>query len=115
MFNQFALWTWPGAVRRGEPKRIIDRAKAARIDILIPYISRRGGTARINNLETNDFPQYEDHLHALVAEAHRQGLPVHGCMDEMNHYPGMPIESVQIRRDGSPATVADGAAPGGAV
>lgn len=101
MFNQFALWTWPGAIRSGEPQRVVDRAKAARIDILIPYISQRGGT----NQNVIDFPQYQDNLLALVAEAHRQRLPVHGCIDEMNHYPGMPIDLVQIRRDGSPGTV----------
>ncbi|MCG3147906.1 MAG: hypothetical protein PCFJNLEI_01347 [Verrucomicrobiae bacterium] len=103
-FQQYALWTWPGAVRAGEPQRLVDRAKAARVDILIPYISRRGGTRLINGVETVDFPQYEDNLHALIAEAHRQGLKIHGCFDEMNIYPLMPADVqklAQVRRDGS--------------
>lgn len=107
MFNQFALWTWPGAIRSVEPRRVVDRAKAARIDILIPYISKRGSTNRQDGREVIDFPQYEENLLKLVAEAHRQGLPVHGCIDEMNIYPGMPAgleKFAQVRRDGSVAT-----------
>jgi len=108
MFEKYALWTWPGAIRSGDARRIVERSKAARFDILIPYISRRGGTARVDGKEVIDFPQYEDNLRALIAEAHRHGMQIHGCFDEMNISPHMPAAAralAQVRQDGTLAGV----------
>jgi len=96
MFNHLAMWTWPGAIRSENPQRLADRCRAAHIDIIIPYICRRGGTKRVDGKpdgpEVIDFPQYEDNLQKITTEAHRQGLQVHGCFDEMNISPHMPAK-----------------------
>ena len=112
MFNHLAMWTWPGAIRSENPQRLADRCRAAHIDIIIPYICRRGGTKRVDGKpdgpEVIDFPQYEDNLQKITTEAHRQGLQVHGCFDEMNISPHMPAKVralTQVRQDGSPAHV----------
>ena len=108
MFDQLAIWTWPGAIRSENPQRLMDRCRAARIDIIIPYICRRGGTTWVDKQEVVDFSQYEDHLQKIIVEAHRQGVQVHGCFDEMNISPHMPAAVralTQIRRDGSAAGV----------
>jgi len=102
------MWTWPGAIRSESPQRLAARCRAARIDIIIPYISRRGGTTWEGEIEVVDFPQYEDNLRAISAAARRQGLKVHGCFDELNIAPHMPAavrELAQVRRDGSLASV----------
>ena len=102
------MWTWPGAIRSEDPQRLVERCRAARIDIIIPYISRRGGTKWVDGKEVIDFPQYEDKLHTIIAEAHRHGLQVHGCFDEMNiatHMPATVRAHTQVRRDGSSASV----------
>ena len=108
MFNQLAMWTWAGAVRTENPQRLVERCRAARIDIIILYISRRGGTKWIDGKEVVDFPQYEDNLRKIIAEARRQGVQVQGCIDEMNVSPHMPAEVralTQVRQDGSVANV----------
>ena len=108
MFEKLAMWTWPGAIRSENPQRLADRCRAAKIDIIIPYICRRGGTKWVGDQEVIDFPQYEDNLHKITTEAHRQGLQVHGCFDEMNISPHMPaaVQALtQVRQDGSSARV----------
>jgi uncharacterized lipoprotein YddW (UPF0748 family) len=106
MFNQFALWTWPPAVRTENPQRLVDRSRAAGIDILMPYVSRGAIWEKVNGKIEVAFPQYEDNLHKIIAEAHRQGLKVHACFDDMRVGPHMP-EAVralnQFRQGGTPA------------
>ncbi len=106
MFDQLALWTWPGAVKSENPQRLVDRCRAARIDIIIPYIFRacRWMQADDKRDEINKFPHYEENLHKIIAEAHRQGLQVHGCFDEMRTGPVMPpaVRALrQVRRNGA--------------
>ncbi len=106
MFDHMAMWVWPDAIWQQEPKQIVDRLKAAHIDVMIPYISRRSAETAIFGKDARTPEKYEERLHACVAEAHRQGVQVHACFDEMNAYPTMPAAAYacrQIREDGSVA------------
>lgn len=106
MFEHMAMWTWPDAVWQQEPARIVDRLQAAHIDIILPYVSRRAAVKTTYGEFAGAAERYEERLHALVAEAHRQGMQVHACFDEMNAYPTMPPAANacrQVREDGSVA------------
>src|SRR4051812_680468 len=105
MFDHLALWTWPTSIRNESPQRMLDRVQAAHIDIIIPYISKRGATETANKLVDDS---YEDKLRAIIKEAHGRGVQVQACFDELNTYHIMPkaiLDLVQIRRDGSEAKV----------
>ncbi len=104
MFDHMAMWTWPGSIWKQEPQRLIDQLQAAHIDIMIPYISRRSAEGAVYGEGTQTPERYEERLHACIAEAHRQGIQVHACFDEMNAYPTMPAAAYalrQVRKDGS--------------
>jgi uncharacterized lipoprotein YddW (UPF0748 family) len=102
MFDHMAMWTWPDAIWKQEAAQIIDRLQAAHIDTMIPYVSRRSTSGQDG--ETPE--RYEDRLRACITEAHRQGILVHACFDEINAYPTMPAAASacrQVRADGSVA------------
>lgn len=106
MFDHMAMWTWPDAIWSQEPARIVDRLKAAHIDIIIPYISRRSAEGAVFGEASASAEQYEERLRALLTEAHRQGMQVHACFDEINSYDAQPAEvraGRQVREDGSVA------------
>lgn len=115
MFEHMAMWTWPDAVWQQEPARLVDRLKAAHIDIMLPYVSRRSAI-KTTYAESDGTPQrYEERLHAIIAEARRQGLQVHAVFDEINAYPTMPAAAYacrQVRADGSVAETLCPANPG---
>lgn len=100
MFEHIAMWTWPDAVRDEDPKRMVDRLKAAHVDIIIPYVSEK------QNASVKDIPFeiYEEKLHEIIDEAHKQNMKVHGCFDEINAYESMPDSVYRLRQvfaDGS--------------
>lgn len=106
MFEHMAMWTWPDAVWQQEPARIVDRLKAAHIDIMLPYVSRRSALKATYGDFAGAAERYEERLHACIAEAHRQDMQVHACFDEINAYPTQPAEAYacrQVREDGTVA------------
>lgn len=97
MFDHLAMWTWPTAVGSEDPKRMVDRLKAAHVDVIIPYIAKRKDYSVSCEI-------YEQRLHRIIEEAHKQGLKVHGCFDEMNANESMPAAVYALRQvlaDGS--------------
>lgn len=94
MFERMAMWTWPGAIRNEDPRLMVDRLRAGRVDTIVPYIcSREGGDGR---------EAYEQRLRAITKEAHRRGMRVYACFDEINAYEAMPVYDLrQVRKDGS--------------
>lgn len=98
MFEHMAMWTFPVAVRTEDPKRMVDRLKAARVDIITAFSdSRAKGNAR---------KDYEGRLHSIIEEAHREGMQVHACFDEINANEAMPVYDLrQVRQDGSSGAV----------
>jgi hypothetical protein len=115
MFEHMAMWTWPDAIWSQEPARIIDRLHAAHIDILIPYISRRAADGAVFGNDVHSAERYEERLRACTEEAHRQGMQVHACFDEINAYQAMPAAAYacrQVREDGSVAETLCPANPG---
>lgn len=98
MFDHLAMWTFPDAVRKEDPRRMSDRLKAAHVDIITVFVdSRSAGDER---------KHYEDRLRAILEEAHRQSIKVHACFDDINSYPAMPVYDLrQVRKDGSTGTV----------
>ncbi len=106
MFEHMAMWTWPGSILEQEPSRIVDRLKAAHIDIMLPYVSRRSALKATDGDFAADAARYEERLHACIDEAHRQGIQVHACFDEINAYRTQPAAAYacrQVRADGSMA------------
>ena len=98
MFDQTAMWTFPDAVRDENPQRMVDRLRAAHVDIIVPFVDSRS--------DGDEREQYENRLHAIIEEAHRQGMHVHACFDDINAYPAMPVYDLrQVRQDGSLGTV----------
>jgi len=94
MFKHMGMWTWPDAVNAEDPARMIERLRAAHIDMVIPYLCSRAGGA--------EKAAYEQRLQAIVEEAHRRGVQVHGCFDEINAYQAMPVYGLrQTYRDGA--------------
>ncbi|MBU4212051.1 MAG: family 10 glycosylhydrolase [Verrucomicrobia bacterium] len=94
-FKHMAMWTWPGAVRDEDPKRMIRRLKEAHVDIIMPYTCPQRGNA-------SPPKPYFERLHGIIEEAHRRGLKVHACFDEVNAYKDMPVYDLkQVRKDGS--------------
>jgi len=105
MFKHMAMWTWPDAVLGEAPERIVERLRAAHIDIIIPYLPLRAEQAQR--------AVFEDRLLALTEEAHRQGLQVIGCFDEMGTYDAMPAKDYcQVRQDGERQNLLCPAHPG---
>lgn len=95
MFKHMAMWIWPDAVQGESAEQIVARLRAARIDVAIPYIGLR------------DTPEkraaYEERIQALTEEAHRHGIKVIACFDEMGVYDTMPAKNCcQVRQDGKP-------------
>lgn len=104
MLDHMAMWAWPGSIWKQEPKRLIDQLKAAHIDIMIPYISPRSAEGTIDGPKPHTAQHYEERLHAVITEAHKQGVQVQGCFDEINAYKTMPAAAYalrQVRKDGS--------------
>jgi len=85
MFDHLAMWTWPTAVRSEDPRRMVDRLKAAHVDVIIPYVSSKQDA-------------YAERLHRIIEEAHRQDIQVHGCFDEMNAHDSMPASVHALRQ-----------------
>ena len=87
MFDHLAVWTGTA-----NPKTMMDRLKAARVDIVMPYISKKQGSYGASQL--------------LIEEAHRQGIKVHGWFgDEMKVDASMPASISCLRQvcaDGGP-------------
>ena len=98
MFEHLAMWTWPDAIKKEEPGRMIERLRAAHVDIIMPYICERNGGP-------DERAVFESRLHEIIDEAHRHALQVQGCFDEMNIYDAMPVKHLhQVRKDGTPNT-----------
>lgn len=94
MFKQMAMWIWPDAIEGESAEQIVARLKAAHIGVAIPYIGLRDTAAKR--------AAYEARIQALVEEAHRHGLQVIACFDEMGVYDTMPAAGCsQIRQDGA--------------
>lgn len=84
-FEHLAMWTWPESVLGEDPRVMARRLAEAGVDIVVPYACpRRGREALPGNT-------YLDRLAGIVSEAHRAGLKVHFCFDEMNAWKGMPV------------------------
>ena len=105
MFKHMAMWTWPDAVLGESAERIVERLRAAHIDIIIPYLGVRD--------DQDKRAAYEDRLQALVEEAHRHGMQVIACFDEMGTYEAMPAKDCcQVRQDGARQNLLCPAQPG---
>ncbi len=105
MFKHMAMWTWPDAVLGETAEQIVERLRAAHIDIVIPYLGLRDDPA--------PRAAYEERLQALVEEAHRHGMTVIACFDEMGTYASMPAKDYcQVRQDGEPQNLLCPAHPG---
>ncbi|MHB9133973.1 MAG: family 10 glycosylhydrolase [Armatimonadota bacterium] len=105
MFKHMAMWTWPGAFALETPERIIERLRAAHIDVVIPYLGLRADQATR--------AAHEDRLGALLEEAHRHGMQVIACFDEMGTYDAMPAKDCcQVRQDGEKQNLLCPAHPG---
>ncbi|MHB9134189.1 MAG: family 10 glycosylhydrolase [Armatimonadota bacterium] len=97
MFEHLAMWTFPHAVRTEEPERMIERLRAARVDIIVPFVDSRA--------RGDEQTWYEDRLRAIIEQAHRHGMQVHACFDDINAYEAMPVYHLrQVRQDGTFAT-----------
>lgn len=94
MFKHIGMWTWPDATMVEDPTRMAERLATAGIDMNFPYLcSREDGEAK---------SAFEAKLGALVEAAHRHGQEVHGCFDELNAYPAMPVYHLrQAYKDGT--------------
>jgi uncharacterized lipoprotein YddW (UPF0748 family) len=93
MFKHMAMWIWPDAVQGESAEQIVARLRAAHIDTLIPYIGIRESVAKRE--------AYEVRIQALTEEAHRHGLKVIACFDEMVGHDGMTVtDCFQVRQDG---------------
>jgi len=97
--KHMAMWTWPDSIRNEDPERMAERLKEARVDTIVPYTCpQRDGAG--------DPATYFDRLHGITDQAHRLGLEVHACFDEVNAYGEMPVYDLQqVRQDGSKAGV----------
>ena len=98
-FRHMAMWTWPLSVHNEDPREMVRRLREAHLDTIIPYTCAQRGNGHA--------PQtYFDRLHGIIAEAHRHGMEVHACFDEVNAYQDMPVYDLQqVRKDGSKAGV----------
>lgn len=98
-FKRMAMWTWPDSVWNEDPKRMVRRLQEAHVDTIVPYTCpQRGGDG--------DPATYFERLRGIIEEAHRGGLQVHACFDEVNAYPDMPVYDLQqVREDGSKAGI----------
>lgn len=87
MFDHFAMWTGVE-----EPKTMVSRLKAAHVDIILPYVSKKPESYEASNL--------------LIEEAHKHGIKVHGWFgDEMKVDESMSASVSGLRQvaaDGSP-------------
>lgn len=98
-FKNMAIWVWPVSVRNEDPEIMVERAKEAKINILIPYIC--GHRANVHEAE-RDVERYDEKLRQIIEIAHKNGLKVYACFDEINAYPEMPVYNLrQVRKDGS--------------
>ena len=93
-FDHLAMWTFPDAVRTEDPARMIERLKAAHVDLIVMFSdARANGAAREG---------YENRMRAIIEEAHRNGMQVHSCFDDFNANEAMPVYDLrQVRQDGS--------------
>jgi uncharacterized lipoprotein YddW (UPF0748 family) len=87
MFDHMAMWTGTA-----NPKSMMPRLKAARVDVILPYVSKKRDTYEASN--------------RLIEEAHRNGIKVHGWFgDEIKVDDAMPATVSALRQvaaDGSP-------------
>ena len=86
MFDHIAMWTGVD-----NPRAMMDRLQAARVDIIMPYVSKQPDSYAASNL--------------LIEEAHLQGIKVHGWFgDEIKVDAAMPAAISDLRQvcaDGS--------------